>query len=128
MKKFLIAVVLLFVVFSLFAQTVDEYNGFNWVTWKFEQKIGYIVGFMNAYTSVMRMYVYNNRNRKLTDQEIQDMNNMFYLPLTIADIGEQIDKVYSTYSNRKYLIWEVLLQICGKDWWNQGEGATNGSS
>lgn len=117
-KIFMIIFVFFILIFSVFSQQkVEEMNGFNWVTWTQEQKLGYIQGFMSAYSTVMEMMIYEMGDQ--TDEKtIQEINNRFHIPMNVGQIGTKIDRIYSSYDNRKYPIYDVFLIVVGKDYWN----------
>ena len=102
---------------NLSADTVEETNGFDWVTWSFDKKVGYVEGFMAAYSTVMEMIIYES-GENITEEQAQQMNNKFYIPMSVGQIGERIDQVYSDYSNREIPLYDVFMIVIGKDYWN----------
>ena len=106
---------------SLWAEsTVEELNGFDWVTWSFEKRVGYIQGFMSAYSTVMEMIIYEN-GENMTEEGVQELTNRFHIPLSVGQIGERLDQVYSSYDNRNIPIYDAIMIVIGKDYWNNGE-------
>lgn len=119
MKKLILVLILVLVSISLSADTVEETNGFDWVTWSFDKKVGYIEGFMAAYSTVMEMIIYES-GTGVSDEQLKQISNKFYIPLNVGQVGERIDSVYSDYSNREIPLYDVIMIVIGKDYWNGG--------
>jgi hypothetical protein len=120
-KIFLTALIFFTIIFAAFSQQkVENLNGFNWVTWTQEQKVGYVQGFMSAYSTVMEMMIYEMGDQ-VSEEKIQEINNRFHIPISVGQIGAKMDRIYSSYDNRKYPIYDVFLIVVGKDYWNEGD-------
>lgn len=119
MKKLAIVLLLLaLTVSAAFAQkTVDELNGFDWVTWSFDAKVGFIRGFYAAYISIMNFAVYTNQDNPKADEVLKSVENQFYIPLTIGELGQKVDEFYSDYKRRELTLWQVVVYLSGKAWW-----------
>ena len=105
------------IVFAQQGNSVDKLSGFNWVTWSMDKKVGFIEGFMTANFSAID-YFMTTANDKANQQLLDKLSNIFYIPMTVGQIGAAIDTFYSDYSNRKFYIWLVFLTVTGKDYWN----------
>jgi hypothetical protein len=83
-----------------------------------QQKIGFIEGFYSAYFSIIDFSVDSidetNPNRK---EMLKQVEKQFYISLTMSQLGQRIEQVYSDYDNRKWPIWQVIVMVCGKAWW-----------
>lgn len=117
MKKILILVMILMFTVSLSAQTVENLTGFDWRTWTLDGKVGYVRGFMSAYSTVMEMIIYET-GPDISKEKLQEVENRFYIPLTLGQVIERLDNIYESYDNRSIPLYDVFMVIIGKDYWN----------
>lgn len=128
MKKFLIVILLLVSILGLvIAEGVEDIDGFDWVTWSVDQKIGYLLGFYSAYSSLWERMVLENEI-DVTQENQEMLEEYFYIPMTVEELGIKIDDYYSDYDNRKSELYMVVMFFAGKDYWNSGEFQERSSS
>ena len=129
MKKFFIGMSLLLVAATLIAKNVEEINGFDWHIWSVGQKIGYVQGFYSGYSSIWeRLFLEMENDGGIGQQEEKQLEQYFYIPLTVETAIERIDSFYSDYDNREVWLYRVLMYIAGKDYWNSGQFQENQQS
>jgi len=54
----------------------------------------------------------------ISSEQTKQISNKFYIPMTVGQIGERLDQVYSSYDNRDISIYDVIMVVVGKDYWN----------
>lgn len=100
-----------------FSQAIEDINGHDWRLWSTEQRAGYVQGFYSAYSSVWeRMYL--TMGESATEEDIERMEEWFYIPLNVGKMVERINTFYSDYDNRSEVLYMVLMYAAGKDYWN----------
>lgn len=121
MRKFFLVIlgILLCSSFVFAQKAVNEVNGFDWVTWEMPQKLGFIQGFYSAYFSILDFSndTIDESNPNKVEM-LKQVQNQFYISLTVAQLGQRIEQAYSDYDNRKWPIWQVVVMASGKAWWN----------
>lgn len=117
MKKVILVMVLAAVALCATAETLDEMDGFDWVVWSSERKLGYVIGWYNAYSSVWVWFLNTTEPSEEIDRTLEEM---FYVPMTVGDMIERLDEYYRDYSLRRQRLMDVLMFIAGKDYWNSG--------
>jgi hypothetical protein len=80
-------------------------------------KTGFIQGFYAAYVSVMAFAQSKNEENPNIDDVMKAVNDQFYIDLTVGQLGKKIDTFYSDESRLKYPIWQVVVYLSGKAWW-----------
>jgi len=133
MRKTLIALILGFVtVCGVFAQntpkSIDELNGYDWVTWTFEHRLSFIQGYYAACTMLMSM-LYEVNQQRMTEEQLNalriQLENQFYYPDSVSELGEKLDTYYASPTNRKYAIYRAIPFLAGKEWWNRKTGVVD---
>lgn len=122
MNRFYLVILMLLLTMSFaFGQnSVEDINGFDWITWSPSQKSGYVQGWMSAYSSVIWLLTYQSGSA-MDEAAKESISNHLYIPLNVGQVVNRIDEVYAAYDNRQYKLLEVFMVITGKDFWNQSE-------
>jgi len=116
MRKIFLVLFIFSAVF-LSANKVEDLDGFDWITASSDSKIGYVQGFYAAYSSIWERF-YTEAETDFTDEEVNDLENMFYIPLLVGEMVDRIDNYYADYDRRDQRLYHVLMFIAGKDYWN----------
>ena len=120
MRKVMFVVVMMLVVSSfVFSENISELNGFDWLTWSTERKIGYVQGFMSGHAALRDRFAYEG----MDDADLSD--EYFFIPLDVGTVAQRLDEGYQPYDNREIPIHYALYIVVAKDYWS---GNTNDGS
>ena len=130
MRKALVVLVLVFVmVLGAFAQrSIDEMNGYDWVTWTTDHKAAFVQGYYAACVMMIAMaYEVNQQSmsKEQLDQFSSQLENQFYYSDSIGTLAGKIDDFYASPANRKYVVYRLLPFLEGKEWWNRKTGVVD---
>ena len=119
-KAFFVGLLLLVVALFSFAQEyVEDMDGFDWIQMSWDQRGGYVQGFYVAYSSISERVVAEAGGWEgMTQDDMDFIDEYFYISINIGDMVQRITDFYSNYNNRKYQIYVVLMTFAGKDYWN----------
>jgi len=126
MKRFFILFLFTIISFSVFSQSLDELDGYDWVTMSAQQKAYFLQGYLSSCITVYYM-TYETAKAKGTSEEnltllVQDLSNKLIYEQNIGQLIEIIDDYFSSPTNRKFLIYRTIPFLTGKEWWNRKTG------
>jgi hypothetical protein len=123
MKKIVIFILMIAIVVSLQAQSVRDFNGYDWMGMTSMEKQSFCLGYMLG-TDNYRLLVEEVPNYE--SEELQqfsyDIYNWLTFPGTTSDMVKLIDRFYTEHSEvLDFPVQEVILFIYEKDWWTERE-------
>lgn len=106
--------------------SIEELNGYDWITLSTESKVSIIRGWYLACTMLLYQSYEIGVANKMSEAELTEMmSNMegkFAYKLSTVDLARQVDAYYSSPGNRKFLIYRTIPFLAGKEWWNRQTG------
>jgi len=108
---------------SLFSQTISDINGYDWGSWNFSQKSGYINGFYGGLEGYERVVTLSEAELKGRDQywhppliivlikETSAEYSSFLKNLTIEELIAMIDGFYIDPDNKGIRLYNALRII-----------------
>ena len=127
MKKIFILILVATLAFSSFAQgkTVEQMNGFDWVTMSEDHQGGIIRGFYLA-CSMMIYMSYEINEPSMSQEQLRDLNTQlndrFLYSDTVGAMVSKLSTYYASPANRKFAIFRTIPFLAGKEWWNRQTG------
>lgn len=117
MKRFFVVVLLCVSIFG-FAQNVEDIDGFDWVNFSNNDKIGYVVGFYSGLSTIWEWMFLEAGGAEAPPEVRERLKHYFYIELGIDELIIRIDDYYSSYDERQYKLNDTILWLIGKDYWN----------
>lgn len=123
MKKIIIFVLMGVIAFGLQAQTVRDFNGYDWLSLTTMEKeafcLGYLLGADNYRLLVDEVPSYDSEELKKFSY---DVYNWLSFPGTTTDMVKLVDRFYNDYRDGlEFPVQEVILWLYDKDWWSEEE-------
>lgn len=123
MKKIIIFVLMVIITFSLQAQTVRDFNGYNWLRLTTMEKeafcLGYMLGADNYRLLVDEVPNYDSEELREFSYNIYDW---LTFPGNTSDMVKLVDRFYNDYQDSlDFPVQEVILWLYDKDWWSEEE-------
>jgi hypothetical protein len=70
-----------------------------------------------------------NMNLNLPKDQLENLmeqtRNQFLYSETVGSLISKLDEYYSSYDNRKFVVYKVILLVTGKNWWNTKTGTNS---
>jgi len=64
---------------------------------------------------------WSNDQKRIFEAQIEDQ---FGYPIRSGEMVRKLDQVYSDYSQRKFPLWQAIMVMYGKDFWNKAQNQT----
>jgi hypothetical protein len=120
MKKIALILILLCVSSSVFAQNVLDANGYDWVSWTSMEKQKYALGWMSSLSALRELTYYWQTEFEIsepTNNALDALNAWSFYKGSVNDFIILLDRVYTDSNAREYKLWDVILTIHEKEWW-----------
>lgn len=113
----------LLIVGSIFSQTISDINGYEWSSWTFSQKSGYVNGFYGGLEGYERVVMQSETEMKDRDQywhppmiillikEKSGEYSSFLKNITIEELIKRIDGFYIEPDNKGIKLYNALRII-----------------
>ncbi len=113
----------LLIVGSIFSQTISDINGYEWSSWTFSQKSGYVNGFYGGLEGYERVVMQSETEMKDRDQywhppmiillikETSAEYSSFLKNITIEELIKRIDGFYIEPDNKGIKLYNALRII-----------------
>jgi hypothetical protein len=72
---------------------------------------------------------YEVNQQRMTKEQLNalrdQLENQFYYPDNVSELGGKLDTYYASPTNRKYTIYRTIPFLAGKEWWNRETGVVD---
>jgi len=119
-KLFLIAAIVAVVVFSatgVFAKTVMEFNGYDWIMLSETEKIYFAYGYLVAVETQRDNFADLYSTGTISNVEYEFFDDSFYFAGTVQNLVDKINKYYKDTALFEHTVWAVIIVEYGKVWW-----------
>lgn len=107
-------------------KSVEELNGYDWVTLSDESRVSIIRGFYISCTQVLYMTYEINKANGMAEEKLngvmKELEYKFVYSETTVDMAKKLDNYFASPSNRKFFLYRTIPFLAGKEWWNRTTG------
>jgi hypothetical protein len=100
---------------------VDGMTGQDWILMTLSQQVSVIQGFYLAYSAIWDVFIHNMSDGfgpdDLTATDLQQLEDLFYIEVTIDTARRRIDNYYAEPSRLNILLRDALLWSVDKEYW-----------
>ena len=126
-KAFLVLGFCLVLVFGASAQrSIEQLNGYDWVTFSEEAKYQVMRGYYLSCTTLLYMIYETGAANGMTEVELKttmfEAENRFSFSQSTGEMVNMLYEYFATPGNRKYLLYRTIPFVAGKEWWNRKTG------
>ena len=133
MKKLVLIICLILLTTGVFAQkSIEDLNGYDWLSMTTENKLSVIRGYYIACTMISYMSYEIAVTNKATQDQLMTLGKQLDDQFTYSDntmsMAQKLDNYYASPSNRSFVLYRTIPFVVGKEWWNRNTGKIEGSS